>query len=498
MKRPLAALAGLLFALATIGSWQSACLAAEDSEQKLPNVVFILTDNHGAWTLGCYGNPDIATPNIDHLSQEGMRFTRAFSVNAVCSPTRATFLTGLIPSQHGVHCFLGGGNAQTGPHAYCTIREFRTLPKILAAAGYQCGMIGKWHLGANMQPQEGFRDWITMPLGSTATFYDARIIEDGQIRREPQYLTEFWTDHAVEFLRKNKDRRFFLYLPYNGPYGLGGSLLKPTRNRHAETYADAPLESFPRTAPHPWLYNNRRYLNNPHAIRRYAAEISGVDDGVGRVLQTLDELQLDENTLVVFTADQGHAGGQQGIWGMGDHTRPLHGFDPTTHIPMIWRWPGHIPAGETCDLMVSNYDFLPTVLSLIGLGPQMPEQPLSPGRDFSPALRGESIEWDNVIFYEFENLRMIRTEDWKLVRRFPKGPDELYHLAADPDESHNLVGLPQHAEKETELDQRLGAFFEKYADPKYDLWHGGRSKSLLLTMPERRIPAAEMAKSSGK
>src|SRR6476619_2015182 len=107
-----------------------------------PNLVFILTDNQGAWTLGCYGNPDIRTPNIDRLAKEGIRFTRAFASNPVCSPTRATYLTGLIPSQHGVHSYLGGErpNAQVGPEAYCTIREFASLPKILSAAGYVCGL----------------------------------------------------------------------------------------------------------------------------------------------------------------------------------------------------------------------------------------------------------------------------------------------------------------------------------------------------------------------
>src|SRR3982751_3355433 len=110
------------------------------AETRRPNVVLILTDNQGAWTLGCYGNPDIRTPNIDRLAREGMLFERCFSSNAVCSPTRATLLTGLIPSQHGVHSYLAAGGAQIGPRAHSTIAEFRTLPEVWAEAGYTCGL----------------------------------------------------------------------------------------------------------------------------------------------------------------------------------------------------------------------------------------------------------------------------------------------------------------------------------------------------------------------
>jgi arylsulfatase A-like enzyme len=287
--------------------------AGEKATPPKTNLVFILTDNQGAWTLGCYGNPDIRTPNIDRLAAEGMLFTRAFASNAVCSPTRATFLSGLIPSQHGVHCFLDN-KYMMGPQAYNTLAEFRTLPKILSESGYTCGLVGKWHLGANLTPQEGFGHWITMVHGSTSEFYDMPIIQDGKVRKEPKYATDLWTEHAVRFIRTNRDRPFFLYLAYNGPYGLGPLLANPARNRHKDYYADKPLLSFHRDAMHPWLFNNKQYLNNPTSIRRVAAETSGVDDGVGQVMATLKELGLDERTLVVYAADQGWMGGTNGIW----------------------------------------------------------------------------------------------------------------------------------------------------------------------------------------
>src|SRR5205085_2479075 len=141
--------------------------------------------------------------------------------------------------------------------------------------------------------------------------------------------------------------------------------------------------------------NNREYLNNPVSIRRYAAEISGIDDGVGRILATLARHDLDRRTLVVFTADQGLAGGQGGFWGMGDHTRPMTAYDWTSHIPLLFRQPGSIPAGRTSDALVSNYDFLPSVVGYLGLAERERARAdfksslgRSPGRDFSPILRG--------------------------------------------------------------------------------------------------------------
>ena len=163
LPRPFALLLALVFALS---------VRAAD---RPPNLVFILTDNQGAWTLGCYGNPDIRTPHIDQLAGEGIRFTRALSSNPVCSPTRATFLTGLIPSQHGVHSFLDP-KYMMGPEAYNTLREFTSIGEVLRDSGYVCGLSGKWHLGDNLKPQEGFSYWITKPDGHTNEFYTQDVI----------------------------------------------------------------------------------------------------------------------------------------------------------------------------------------------------------------------------------------------------------------------------------------------------------------------------------
>src|SRR5438045_4075881 len=136
------------------------CLFAADARP--PNLVFILTDNQGAWTLGCYGNPDIRTPNIDRLASEGLRFTRALSSNPVCSPTRATFLTGLVPSQHGVHSFLDP-KYMMGPQAYNPLREFTSLGEVLQGAGYACGLSGNWHLRGHLDTSQHFTSCLSQP-----------------------------------------------------------------------------------------------------------------------------------------------------------------------------------------------------------------------------------------------------------------------------------------------------------------------------------------------
>jgi arylsulfatase A-like enzyme len=443
-----------------------------------PNLVFILTDNQGAWTLGSYGNPDIRTPHLDRLAAEGVRFTRAMSSNPVCSPTRATFLTGLIPSQHGVHSFLDP-KFMMGPAAYNTLAEFTSLGEILRDAGYTCGLSGKWHLGDNLRPQEGFSFWVAKPDGHTHEFYDQDVIEDGALRKEAGYTTDLWTRKAIAFLEQNRARPFFLFLAYNGPYVLGQLMRNQPRNRHAEFYRGKKFASFPTEPMHPWQNANKAFHNTQLAMERTAAEVSGVDDGVGEVMAALERLGLGKNTLVVYTSDQGWMGGQNGMWGMGDHFRPIAAHDLMFQVPLIFRQPGRVPAGRTSDLLVSNYDFLPTVLEQLGLGNRMPAAPRSPGRSYAAALRGETPApaWDNVVFYEMETMRGVRTDSWKYTARHPSGPFELYDLAADPMERNNLHGQPGTEPRRAELAARLDAFFAQHADPKFDIWRGGISKA---------------------
>ncbi|MHB8899833.1 MAG: sulfatase family protein [Thermoguttaceae bacterium] len=448
--------------------------AAGQATEDRPNVVLIVADNLGAWALGCYGNGDIRTPNVDRIAAEGVRFTSAFSSNPVCSPTRATLLSGLIPSQHGVHNYLEAG--------YDTLEEFDTLPEVLGRAGYACGIVGKWHLGPFDQPgQEGFDYWVVKQGGHTPSFYNTQVIDEtGTKQKIEGHITPFWTEHALEFIETNRQRPFFLYLTYNGPYGLGGCIEGEPDNPRGATYAGNAMKSFAREPAHPWLRSNRGHIGNVASMRNFASQVSLVDDGVGEVLARLDRLDLARKTLVIFTADQGLACGQGGFWGMGDHTRPRTLFDWTLHIPLVVRQPGRVPAGKTVDQLVCNYDILPSLLSQVGLKGEIPTTPRRPGRDFSPLLRGENIPWEDVGFAEYgADGRTVRTDRWKYVERLEGGPWQLFDLAADPDERVNLCGQAGHAETEAACRERLHKFFQEYADPTWNMWEpGGTSKHL--------------------
>jgi len=447
---------------------------------KRPNLVFIITDNQSPWTLGCYGNGEILTPNVDRLAGGGMRFDNNFCVNPVCSPNRATCLTGLMPSQHGVHRWLGveQPDAQMGPDAYCTIEEFANLPRILADEGYRCGQSGKWHLGDSLHPQLGFEYWYAMTQGHTASFNNMKVAWQGEVIEEPGNFVDATADHAVDFLdQQTGDRPFFLHVGFNGPYCVDGDLLDGHKNQFTDYYADKELVCFPRTDPSETQVTFNKAFDNPVARASYACAISGVDDAVGKILDKLDAIGVADDTIVVFTADHGACAGHHNFWGMGEHARPFNVAQTTMRVPMIVRHPACIPAGQAFTPMTSHADFFPSILDHLGLSEHLPaDAPLS-GRDYASALAGETCDsGEEIAFAEYETTRLVTTPTWKLVRRNGFGDDELFNVADDPDETANLLGQADVAEIEKELSQRLNEFFARYCDPQYDVLAGGRSK----------------------
>lgn len=461
-----------------------------------PNIVLIVSDNQSQSLLGTYGNDAILTPNIDRLAAEGIQFDRAFSVNGVCSPTRATLMTGLLPSQTGVHVALP---TNVDVEDWSAIEEFRNLPQTLEKAGYNTALVGKYHLGADEKPQLGFDFWVTFPGGHTTTFYDEVVIDNGSTYRNPGHLTDFWTRRAVDFIEQQSDEQpFFLLLTYNGPYMLPPTVTMEPKNRHADYYIEH-TPAFPQEPVHPYLENWATgrgpsglmvregttawtaigALNNKTAMVNTASETAMVDDGVGEVLDALQARGLDDNTLVIYTSDQGASYGHHGLWGNTSWSFPFAAYNINMQIPLIFRHPDRIPGGVKNERMINQVDFLPTLLDYIGLGDT--EIADSPGESFAPMLQGEDIEWDDTVYFEFVTVRVIETPKWKFVKRFPPAdPRELYDLRADPGERRNLVDSADHVDIVAALDKRLTEYFGQHADPKYDLWNGGTAKGRLL------------------
>ncbi len=461
-----------------------------------PNLLLIVTDNQSPGLLGAYGNRDILTPHIDQLAADGMLFADAYATSGVCSSSRASLLTGLLPSQTGVHNGLPGRYKVPD---WSAIEEFRNLPQTLADAGYRTGMVGKYHLGAHAKAQLGFDFWITFNAGHTESFVDVEVTDNGKnlnIADLDVHITDYWTQRSVDFVEQQTDEQpFFLMVSYNGPYILPPTVNEPATNRYADYYADNP-PAMPQFPVHPYLREWAKKvrmkvkvaggtypwaaidaLNNQQAMNKIASEMTIVDDGIGKVLDALERSGLADNTLVVFLSDQGSAYGQMGLWGNSSWGAPAPAYRANMQIPLIFRHPGKIPAGKTNELLIDEFDLLPTLLDYLGLGDR--EIANTPGESFAAALSGEEIRWNDTVFFEYIDTRVIQTRDWKYTKRFLTSPDELYNLKRDPNETHNLADDPEYRAVVTDMDARLTAFFNQYADPRYDIWNGGTAKATL-------------------
>jgi arylsulfatase A-like enzyme len=428
------------------------------------NILFILTDDQGVWAAGCYGNPEIRTPNIDRLARSGVRFEHFFCATPVCSPSRATLLTGRIPSQHGIHDWLR--QCCFGPEAIDFLGEETTYADVLAGSGWSCGFSGKWHVGDSNAPQHGFTDWFVAEGGR---YSGCRTVSEGSLVEEPGYITEAITDRALAMLEgyAASGRPFYLGVHYTAPHS-------PWIDQHpreiVDSYDDCPFDSCPQEPRHPWAGRlTEGNLGNREALKGYFAAVTAMDIGVGRLLDRLEELGLRESTLVVFLSDNGMSCGHHGFWGKGNGTVPWNMYENSVRVPAIFSQPGRTPAGRVERALVSAYDFAPTLLDYLAL-PPLPEGRNLPGRSFRPALEGRPLEGreEVVVFDEYGPVRMIRTERWKYVHRHAYGPHELYDLASDPDERRNLAAEPGQAGRVGELKARMDEWFARHVDPRFD------------------------------
>lgn len=428
------------------------------------NVIFILTDDQGVWAAGCYGNPEIRTPNIDRLAASGMRMENFFVATPVCSPSRATLLTGRIPSQHGVHDWIRGGNV--GPDAIRYLEGEIGYTDIMARHGWTCGISGKWHLGDSQVPQHGFTDWFVHQRGG-GPYNDAPMVRNGQLVNEPGYITDRITDEALKMLDKYVagGHPFYLSVHYTAPH----SPWTGHPQDIVDSYDDCPFESCPQEPRHPWAISmTDQHLGNRESLKGYFAAVTAMDENVGRILDRVEELGIRDNTLIIFMSDNGFSCGHHGFWGKGNGTNPRNMYENSIKVPAIFSHPGIIPEGVVVDTMISAYDFMPTLLEYLDL--PVPRERNLPGRSFLPLLRGESMGEREpvVVFDEYGPVRMIRTRQWKYVYRHAYGPHELYNLVDDPDERNNLIDGDGYEEVVAELKQQMDEWFARYVIPTRD------------------------------
>jgi len=465
--------------------------AARSAPRARPNILFIMTDDHAAHAMSCYGSVVNETPNMDRIAREGMRFDRCFVVNSICSPSRATIITGKYSHMNGVPVFNRFDGSQP------------TVAKYLQAAGYHTGMFGKWHLGSD---PTGFDEWKVLP-GQGAYFDPAFLTPTGRVVIKG-YTTDVITDLALDFLKNRpKDKPFFLMYHHKAPhrnwqpdekhkamfanrvipepltlrdgYATRTDALHENKQRVFDDLTRRDLKLQPPadlkgpdrgnwldTKPteveitvagktkvltgeelNKWKY--QRYMQD------YLACVQSVDDNIGQVLDWLDANGLREDTVVIYTSDQGFFLGDHGLY----DKRFM--YEPSLKMPFIIRWPGVIKAGSIQDSMIINTDFAPTFMDMAGLKTPKDMQ----GRSIVPLLKGDHPRnWRRSMYYRYyhdpgdHNTRAhygVRTLTHKLIYYWKKDQWELFDLVKDPNELRNIYDDPAQKKVVAQLKKEL-------------------------------------------
>ena len=437
--------------------------AVDNAEPR--NVVFILSDDHRFDAMGFMGHPFLETPSMDRLAREGGHLRNAFVTTSLCSPSRASILTGRYAHNHQV---VDNNNAVPEGTVF--------FPQYLQEAGYDTAFVGKWHMGGDTdEPRPGFDHWVS--FRGQGSYLPSRngLNVDGMAVPQRGYITDELTDYAVEWLKdRSADRPFFLYFSHKGVH----AEFEPA-DRHKGRYADAPF-SPPSTMAPPgpnafrpmWAQNQRNSwhgvefpyrstLNVADYYRRYCETLLGVDESIGRVLEQLEAMGVLDETLVIYMGDNGFGFGEHGL------IDKRVAYEWSMRVPLLMRCPELFPGGTEVDEVAANIDIAPTVLEAAGLEP--PD--LMDGLSLLGPLKGEADGWRDALLYEYywernfpqtPTIFALRTDRYKFVR--PHGLwdlDELYDLRDDPEESRNLVFSAEHQEILDRLKRQLFETLER-------------------------------------
>ncbi|WP_414664958.1 sulfatase [Horticoccus sp. 23ND18S-11] len=423
-----------------------------------PNIVFIMADDLGYTDVGCFGSRYYETPHIDRLATQGTRFTN-YHQHQNCAPTRAALMTGQYSPRTGVYTVGGIDRFDWSKRPLRPVDNVTNLPldrtllpQALKAAGYTTGIFGKWHLGQQgeyLPGKRGFDEAIV----SMGVHFNFETIPPTAYPKG-QYLADFLTDRAVDFIRRNRAAPFFLYLPHFGVHS----------PHQAKPELIAKFKAKAGVGGH----------NNP----TYAAMIASVDESVGRVMAVLDELNLADNTLLIFTSDNGGVGGyvREGVKKDGSDVTdnaPLRSgkgslYEGGTRVPFVVRWPGRVKAGATCDTPAIHVDIYPTLVE--AAGGRLPATQVFDGESLLPLMRNVSARLTrDAIFQHFPGylgagvdswrttpVSLVQAGDWKLMEYLEDGRLELYNLRDDIGETKNLAATSP--EKAAELHARLNAW----------------------------------------
>lgn len=441
------------------------------------NIILVLTDDQGAWAMHCAGNSELKTPNLDKLAERGMRFENFFCTSPVCSPARASLLTGRIPSQHGVHDWILAGDtiAKYEQDRNGELIEYLKgqpgYTDYLAEAGYYCGISGKWHLGDSHHPQKGFKYWEVHTKGG-GPYYNAPMVKGEGTYEEPEYVTDKITDNALEFLNEAKEQNnpFYLSVHYTAPHSPWGREHHP-KELYDDYYNNCKFESVPEgVKPPEWVSpKSIRQRDRRTDLTGYFTAITAMDANVGRIIDWVEQNNFTDDTLIIFSSDNGMCMGHHGLWGKGNACFPINMFEESVKVPFIISHPGRIKEGVVNDSLLSQYDFMPTILEYVGL--EQPESEIDlPGSSFVDILQGaeRAPHEDVVVFDEYGPVRMVRTKVFKYIHRYVYGPNELYDLKNDPSEMANLIDQPEYKKIQENMWQRLSDWFRHYVDPERD------------------------------
>jgi N-acetylglucosamine-6-sulfatase len=457
------------------------CLAQSESpKQPRPNIIFILVDDLRWDELGIAGHPFLKTPNIDRIGREGARFRNAFMTTPLCSPCRASFLTGLYAHTHGIT-----DNVDRSAASY----KLLTFPFLLRQAGYTTAFIGKWHMGNDDRPRPGFDRWVSFK--GQGSYIDPEINEDGKDMKPGGYITDLLSGYAVEFIKRRHDKPFLVYLAHkaihpevmqhgDGSVNLADSERFIPAERHKNLYAGKAIPRRPSygRAPQGKPALQRRIGNLPplgaatatrdEAILGRQRSLMAVEEGVGDILKALEETAQLDNTVIVFTSDNGYFYGEHGL----SVERRL-AYEESIRMPLLVRYPKAIKAGTLRDEFALNIDLAPTLLELAGATVPTTMQ----GRSLVPLLAGKRPAWRKSFLLEYYSdkvfprvlqmgYKAVRNGRWKYIHYFElEGMDELYNLKTDPYEMKNLIHQPGASKALYEIKQEMERLLKATSAP---------------------------------